>query len=562
MESLDEGALRRAPGRLRFADAATETAYGHWQLRASVPFNRIGCWLAVGNWVLAIGFVLAVGLRSARVFAALGLLVIAWILFAIVTTHVRSLTRLMQPATAFAQFAAGALLVGYSNYVAATEAVHPIPYDQTVAVTLVSNYYGFAILRVTPRLALASVLPYVIAECALVLVHLDAGKVSPSAVPIQFLLVASGLVTGLVVNVLLDLASRSTFRQERIIEAQKETIAAERRKSEALLRQELSHQVAERSRELGRVLAREDAGLTPVEMMPGARFDSRYTVVRRLGEGGMGAVYEVERATDGEALALKVVTGRVSRAHAVRFAREAEIGARVRHPNLVSIVDVGMAANGAPFLVMELVKGVSLEDRRDRFGEIPWAMPLLRQIASGLAALHDAGIVHRDLKPANVLLSADDASPVARISDYGISRFDEDVDARARTAAAATATGAILGTPLYMAPEMVGGGHAVGPAVDIYAFGIVAYEMLVGRPPFAMPPILLAMAGQLPPTPPAIDHPADAVVLLFAIHARRAADHPRRHRPAGERERGVVTRRALQLKRAAPSREGVRPCAP
>ncbi len=527
MESLDEGALRRAPRRLRFADAATETAYGHWQRERSVPFNRVGCWLACGNWVLCIGFVLMVGLRSAGVFAALGLLEIAGIMFALVTTHVRSLAWLMQPATAFTQFTAGALLVGYSNWVVATDALHPIPYDQTIAITLVSNYYGFAILRVTPRLALASVVPYMIAECALAFVHLDADKVSPGAVPVQFLLLASGFVTGLVVNVLIDLASRSTFRQERIIEAQKETIAAERRRSEALLRQELGHQVAERSRELGRLLAREDAGLVPVEMTPGVRFDSRYTIVRRLGEGGMGAVYEVERATDGEALALKVVTGRVSRAHAVRFAREAEIGARVRHPNLVSIVDVGMAASGAPFLVMELVKGVSLEDRRDRFGEVPWAMPLLRQIASGLAALHDAGIVHRDLKPANVLLSADDASPVARISDYGISRFDEDVDAGARTAAAATATGAILGTPLYMAPEMAGGGRAVDSAVDVYAFGIVAYEMLAGRPPFAMPPIILAMAGQLPPAPPAIDHPAGAVVLacLRSTPGERPAIH-------------------------------------
>jgi serine/threonine-protein kinase len=244
--------------------------------------------------------------------------------------------------------------------------------------------------------------------------------------------------------------------------------------------------------------------------------------VRALGEGGMGAVYEVVRATDGEAFALKVVTGRVSRANAVRFAREAEIGARIRHPNLVSIVDVGVATNGAPFLVMELVKGASLEDRRDRFGEIAWALPLLKQIARGLVVLHDAGIVHRDLKPANVLLS-DDASPLARISDYGISRFDEAVDAAARTAASATATGSMLGTPLYMAPEMAVAGRTAGSAVDIYAFGIVAYEMLTGHPPFAMPPILLAMSGQPVPVPSAIDHPAGAVVLgcLSAAPAAR-----------------------------------------
>jgi serine/threonine protein kinase len=226
----------------------------------------------------------------------------------------------------------------------------------------------------------------------------------------------------------------------------------------------------------------------------------------------MGAVYEVVRNTDGETFALKVITGRVSRTDAVRFAREAEIGARVRHPNLVSIVDVGIAESGAPFLVMELSRGGSLEECRGRFGDVTWAVPLLRQIARGLAALHDVGIVHRDLKPANVLLSDGTASPLARISDFGISRFDEAVDAGARTAAAATATGSILGTPLYMAPEMARGGSPVA-AADVYAFGIVAYEMLTGRPPFAMPPVLLAMAGQPVPPPSELDHPAGAVVL-------------------------------------------------
>jgi hypothetical protein len=513
MGAPGEESLRRERGRLRFAERATEDEYRHWQLRSSVPFNRVGCWLAFGNWALNVVVVPAVGLPGAKVFAQLALLVMAMIAFTLVTTYARSLTRFMQPATAFAQCAAGVLLVAYSNWVVATDPAAAVPYDQTIAITLVCNTYGFAILRVTPRLALASVTPYVILEGAMAFVHVDAGRVNAHSVPVQMLLLASGVVTGFVINVLLDVTSRGTFRQERIIEAQKETIAAERQKSEALLRQELGHQVAERSRELGRLLAQGDAGAALAGMAPGTRFDARYTIVRPLGEGGMGAVYEVVRATDGQAFALKVVAGRVSRAHAVRFAREAEIGARVRHPNLVSIVDVGIATNGAPFLVMELMRGASLEERRGRFGETAWAIPLLRQIASGLAALHAAGIVHRDLKPANVLLSEDDASPIARISDYGISRFDDAVDVDARTAAAATATGALLGTPLYMAPEMALGGRAADSAADIYAFGIVAYEMLTGRPPFATPPVVLAMAGQSPPLPPAIDHPAGAVVL-------------------------------------------------
>jgi hypothetical protein len=521
MASPEEARLRRERGRLRFADGATETEYRHWQVRASRPFNRVACWLALGNWAFAIVFALAVGLRDAEVFAELALLVMVMVTVALLTTYRGSLTRFMQPATAAAQLAAGILLVAYSNWVVAKDQAHLVPYDQTIAITLVCNSYGFAILRVTPPLALGAVAPYVILETALAFVHVHAGNVKAHSVPIQLLLLASGFVTAFVINVVLDMTSRSTFRQERIIEAQKETIASERRKSEALLRQELGHQVAERSREIGRQLARGDASPAIDGLAPGTRFDARYTIVRALGEGGMGAVYEVVRATDGEAFALKVVTGRMSRADAIRFAREAEIGARVRHPNLVSIVDVGITASGAPFLVMDLVKGASLEDRRGRFGEIPWAMSLLGQIARGLAALHAAGIVHRDLKPANVLLSEDDASPLARISDYGISRFDDAADARAPTAAAATATGSLLGTPLYMAPEMALGARAVDPAADIYAFGIVAYEMLTGRSPFAIPPVLLAMAGQSPPLPSPIDHPAGAVVLACLRAAPR-----------------------------------------
>jgi hypothetical protein len=320
---------------------------------------------------------------------------------------------------------------------------------------------------------------------------------------------------------LLQYAVRQRDAIQAALEVEHRLLQAEREKSERLLRQEVFHQVAERSRELGRLLAQGDGEAALMGLAAGARFDARYAIVRPLGAGGMGAVYEVVRTTDGEAFALKVITGRVSRADAIRFAREAEIGARIRHPNLVSIVDVGIAESGAPFLVMELSSGGSLEECRGRFGDVPWALLLLRQIATGLAALHDAGIIHRDLKPANVLLSAGVASPHARISDFGISRFDGAADARARTAAAATATGSILGTPLYMAPELGRGGPDVGSAADIYAFGIVAYEMLTGRPPFAVPPVLLAMTGQPVPPPPAIDHAAGELVLACLRDAPR-----------------------------------------
>jgi CheY-like chemotaxis protein len=268
------------------------------------------------------------------------------------------------------------------------------------------------------------------------------------------------------------------------------------------LQQEIAHQVAERSRALGETFARAATG--PTTLAPHANFGSRYEIVRPLGEGGMGAVFEVARRTDGARLALKVMTGTVSREAAARFAREAEIGARLRDPNLVSIVDVGVTDAGAPFLVMELVTGGSLEGQRARFGDAAWGLPVLRSIARGLAALHAAGVVHRDLKPANVLL---DARGAAKVSDFGIARFSEHalpIDPTAPTAqgrGALTGTGMWLGTLLYMAPESGLGAREVTPASDVFAFGLLACELLSGALPFASPPALLALTQQRLPTP-------------------------------------------------------------
>jgi len=259
--------------------------------------------------------------------------------------------------------------------------------------------------------------------------------------------------------------------------------------------EELRFQVAARSRELGRVLARSPGPVGAAEIRPGQLFEERYQVRRHLGDGAWGRVYEVARLSDARAFALKVVTRARSGAEAARVAREAEIGARLSHPNLVGIVDVGIGAGGSPFLVMDLVPGGSLEEQRARFGDAGWSAPLLAGIARGLAALHRAHIVHRDLKPANVLLDGD----TDRLADFRIARVETPGgDGQGTAPLALTQAGAFIGTPAYMAPEAARGASFVSAPADVFAFGVMACEMLTGRSPFEDAPILSALAGRLP----------------------------------------------------------------
>lgn len=272
------------------------------------------------------------------------------------------------------------------------------------------------------------------------------------------------------------------------------------------LNQELRFQLEARSRDLATF---SHSQITTLECKPGDEVGSRYRVLDLLGRGGMGAVYRVARIRDGRQLALKLILEPNPEA-ALRFAREAEVAIRLTGPHLVSVVDVGVT-DGRPFLVMELIPGGALEDQRARFGsDQRWALCMLLHIARGLQTIHEAGVMHRDLKPANVLLLAADDHQVAKIADFGIAK--EQVDGFAATLAVGagprrptgiTASGAIIGTVDYMAPELAVRGAAPSGAVDIFAFGLIAWELLSGSRPFQAPALYFALANvPLPPPTP------------------------------------------------------------
>jgi WD40 repeat protein len=285
-----------------------------------------------------------------------------------------------------------------------------------------------------------------------------------------------------------------------------------------------------------------------------------YEVLRELGRGGMGVVYEARQLSLGRVVALKMI---LSGAHAcaaelARFRAEAQAIARLRHPNIIQIHEVG-AHEGRPFFSLEYCAGGSLEKKlRGTPLKPDEAAALVETLARAVHAAHQKGVIHRDLKPANVLL-AEDSSP--RITDFGLAKaFGPDSD---HSPGGITATNAIMGTPSYMAPEQAAGqARELGPACDAYALGAILYECLTGRPPFrAATPIdtLLQVMNDEPVAPsrlnPAVPRDLETVCLkcLAKVPAKRYASaeelgddlsrwrkgEPIRARPLGRVERIV-----------------------
>jgi eukaryotic-like serine/threonine-protein kinase len=210
----------------------------------------------------------------------------------------------------------------------------------------------------------------------------------------------------------------------------------------------------------------------------GQTLDGRYALEGLLGEGGMGTVYRARHITLHRALALKVLRADLAEEPelAARFLQEAQATAAIKHPNIVSITDFGRLPHNRPYFVMELLSGRTLAALLKAGGALParQASRIGMSIASGLSAAHAARVVHRDLKPENVFL-LDDEGKELRIVDFGA--------AMVMGGSRLTKAGVVFGTPHYMSPEQAAG-KPVDHRADIYALGIILYEMLTGRVPF------------------------------------------------------------------------------
>lgn len=212
----------------------------------------------------------------------------------------------------------------------------------------------------------------------------------------------------------------------------------------------------------------------------GSVLDGRYRVVRSIGAGAMGAVFECEQLSIGRRCAIKFLRGELA-AHprsAARFEREARLLGKLEHEHLTAVLDYGHYLERFPYIVMEFVEGRTLRLALREGGAlaVDAALPLIQQLARGMAHVHAQGIVHRDLKPENVMLRENsDGRPWIKILDFGIARAPEDEGVQL------TRSGAELGTAHYMSPEQARGERDIGPASDVYALGAIAYEALTGQ---------------------------------------------------------------------------------
>jgi serine/threonine-protein kinase len=273
----------------------------------------------------------------------------------------------------------------------------------------------------------------------------------------------------------------------------------------------------------------------------------RYEVLRRIGEGGMGAVYEAKHTLIGKRVAVKVL---LEKFHAksdfvARLLQEARLASSIGHENIVDVTDFGTTDDGRSFVVMEFLDGESLADLERREAPLPIerSLRIARQAASALGAAHAKGIFHRDVKPENVYLIRRGDADFVKVVDFGISKAVKPGGDEGAEAYRLTHTGLLLGTPLYMSPEQARGDEDLDHRADIWALGVLLYECLTGEVPFRANNYLQIISQVLTHEPPSpsrlrpelgIPDAVDAVVMR-AMEKDRA----RRYQTMAELERDL-----------------------
>lgn len=298
-----------------------------------------------------------------------------------------------------------------------------------------------------------------------------------------------------------------------------------------------------------------------------------YRVLRKLGQGGMGAVYEAVQEEIGRRAAIKVLLPEYAKDQQsiLRFFNEARAVNIIHHPGLVGVFESGRLEDGAAYIVMEYLSGELLTARLEKAGQLahPDAINISRQIASALRAAHEKGIVHRDLKPDNVMLVADPEMPDGervKIFDFGIAKLRLNSLAPAPASKLRTQTGMVMGTPTHMAPEQCRGAADVDGKADVYSLGVILYQMLVGHPPFLAESASELMSMHMRDKPPLLQKldpsiPEELADLVHRMLAKDPEARPDMDTIVGELEAlgAYRTRRVSPLRANAAAANAERP---
>lgn len=291
----------------------------------------------------------------------------------------------------------------------------------------------------------------------------------------------------------------------------------------------------------------------------GEVFEGRYRLDARLGRGGMGAVYRAHQLAVGRDVAVKVLHPSLSAdAQTVaRFENEAQVIAALRHPNTLKLLDVGRLPDDRVFIVTELVEGETLDARLARGLTLDEGVAILTQVCDALSEAHAQHVVHRDLKPANVMVERIGTQDVAKVLDFGIAKLAAQPKV--------TATGTIFGTPAYMSPEQAQGTE-VDARTDIYALGVMLYQLASGRLPFESesPGAMMVKHMTEEPPPPSermagVQVPPRLEDLILQLLEKDPNDRPQ---SMGEVRRRIADPALLEVPRDAPTERAAPPTAP
>lgn len=291
--------------------------------------------------------------------------------------------------------------------------------------------------------------------------------------------------------------------------------------------------------------------------MLGRTLGGRYRIEALIGEGAMGTVYRSEHVVLRKVVAVKLLAAAADIGIRERFLQEARVSATLKHPGIAEVYDFGITDDGIPYYAMEYLEGTDLQHRLAASGPLPApeAIAIAREVAIALAAAHAAGVVHRDLKPANIFLVPQaQGGEVVKVVDFGISKVAD--SSAAASVSQPTMAGLVSGTPAYMSPEQTAG-RAVDSRADIYALGVVLYEMLCGRPPFESAEVVRVLNAQLCESPPPLAKKCPGLVVAAPLEKivmrALAKDREKRFASMSELDAALVALDPLAASSAAAS---------